>query len=274
MDSEQPTRADPGAGGGAASPDLGPLGVVLDRDAGCDRAGADRGGAGADGGDVSAWAPGPLRSQKRRRKARGGGGLRLRSKVRRTYQRAMAPSGCAWGVLGRQQAGDAADGVHHLLGGDQPLHSNWRGVPAWRGHHRKSLWSKRTRGSFQQQLQACQLITRYGVANSLVGWVKPLIITTGQPAAQASQDRPLRQADEERRVPQPARPLGQRPVAGLVLGAVRDVGPHQARAVHRLLVDADDAVAGCLQEARPPRASRAGCSSICSRCWLCTAMQT
>jgi hypothetical protein len=40
------------------------------------------------------------------------------------------------------------------------VHSNWRGVPAWRGHQRKSLWSNRTRGSFQQLLQACQLITR------------------------------------------------------------------------------------------------------------------
>ena len=71
------------------------------------------------------------------------------------------------------------------------VHSNCRGVSAWRGHHRKSLWSKRCRTSFQQLLQACQLITRYGVANSLVGWVKPLISTTGVPAAQASQDSPL-----------------------------------------------------------------------------------
>ena len=75
----------------------------------------------------------------------------------------------------------------------------------------------------------------------------------GQPAAEA---------DERLGMPQPARPLGQRPVAGLVLRAVRDVVPHQARAVHRLLVDADHPVAAGLEEARPPRASRAGCSSI------------
>jgi hypothetical protein len=40
------------------------------------------------------------------------------------------------------------------------VHSNWRGVFAWRGHQRKSLWSNRTFGSFQQELQACQLMTR------------------------------------------------------------------------------------------------------------------
>src|SRR5262249_4122629 len=33
------------------------------------------------------------------------------------------------------------------------VHSNWRGASLWRGHHRKSLWSKRRRGSFQQPLQ-------------------------------------------------------------------------------------------------------------------------
>ena len=60
--------------------------------------------------------------------------------------------------------------------------------------------------------------------------------------------QPTGQADEELRMAQPACPLGQRPVAGLVLRAVRNMRPHQALAVHRLLVDAHDAVAGCLQE--------------------------
>ena len=34
------------------------------------------------------------------------------------------------------------------------VHSNCRGVLAWRGHHRKSLWSNRMFMSFQQLLQA------------------------------------------------------------------------------------------------------------------------
>src|SRR5215472_13404242 len=38
-------------------------------------------------------------------------------------------------------------------------HSNCRAVAACRGHHRKSLWSNISFGSFQQLLQACQLIT-------------------------------------------------------------------------------------------------------------------
>jgi hypothetical protein len=43
--------------------------------------------------------------------------------------------------------------------------------------------------------------------------------------------------------------LGERAVAGLVLGAVAgSVGPDQAVAVQRLLVDADDAVAARLEE--------------------------
>lgn len=40
------------------------------------------------------------------------------------------------------------------------VHSNCRDVSACRGHQRKSLWSNNTFGSFQQELQACQLITR------------------------------------------------------------------------------------------------------------------
>src|SRR5580658_838793 len=78
------------------------------------------------------------------------------------------------------------------------VHSNCRGVLACRGHHRKSLWSKLNFGSFQHELQVCQLITRNGLVNSLVGWVKPEISTVGQPAAQASQARPLdRQTNSE-----------------------------------------------------------------------------
>lgn len=106
------------------------------------------------------------------------------------------------------------------------------------------MWSNRCRGSFQQELQACQLITRYGVVNSFTGWVKPLIRTTGHPAAQA---RPEGEADEQRRVTQQPRPFHQRQVAGHVLGAVGDLGPHQAKPVHRFLVDADDAVAVVFQ---------------------------
>jgi len=34
------------------------------------------------------------------------------------------------------------------------VHSNCRGVSAWRGHHRKSLGSNRCPGSFQQLLHA------------------------------------------------------------------------------------------------------------------------
>jgi hypothetical protein len=34
------------------------------------------------------------------------------------------------------------------------VHSNWRGVSLWRGQYRKSLWSNRCAGSFQQLLQA------------------------------------------------------------------------------------------------------------------------
>lgn len=63
------------------------------------------------------------------------------------------------------------------------VHSNCRGVPAWRGHHRKSVWSNRAFGSFQQESQAFQLIAPYGVSNSSVGWVNPLMTTAGHPAA-------------------------------------------------------------------------------------------
>src|ERR1700751_3068325 len=71
------------------------------------------------------------------------------------------------------------------------VHSNCRGVLAWRGHHRKSLWSKRMLRAFQQLWQAWELMPREGVANSLIGWEKPLIITPGVPTPQASQDKPL-----------------------------------------------------------------------------------
>ena len=88
-----------------------------------------------------------------------------------------------------------------------------------------------------------------GRVNSLVGWVKPLIITTGVPAAQASQDRPLDSPTKKSACLSQRARSSKRPVAGLVLGAVRDVVPDEPGAVHRLLVDADDAIAGLLQEA-------------------------
>ena len=77
------------------------------------------------------------------------------------------------------------------------------------------------RGSFQHELHACQLITRYGVENSLVGCVNPLISTTGHPADQASHaspdDRPTNIAAWRSR-----RALDQRAVTGFVLGAIRN----------------------------------------------------
>ena len=59
---------------------------------------------------------------------------------------------------------------------------------------------------------------------------------------------PARQTDEEIGVAKPARPFRERPVAGLVLDTVRDLVPHDARAMKRLLVDADDAVAALFEE--------------------------
>ena len=49
-----------------------------------------------------------------------------------------------------------------------------------------------------------------------------------------------RHADKECRVAQPADPLGQRTVSGLVLRAVGDVGPNETLAVLGLLIDADE----------------------------------
>ena len=60
--------------------------------------------------------------------------------------------------------------------------------------------------------------------------------------------QPAAQPDETRRMPQPARPLGQWPVARLILHAVREVGPHQAAAVCRFLVDTNHPVAARLEE--------------------------
>ncbi len=77
--------------------------------------------------------------------------------------------------------------------------------------------------------------------------MKPLTSTVGQPAAQASQARPAGQPHEHGRVAQQPRPLDERPVAGQVLGAVRDVRPDQAGAVHRLLVDAQHPLAARLE---------------------------
>src|SRR5262249_10905731 len=57
-----------------------------------------------------------------------------------------------------------------------------------------------------------------------------------------------RQPDKKIGVSEPGRTLLKRPLAGLVLGAVRNVIPDQAGAVSRLLVDTDDAIAGLLQE--------------------------
>ena len=69
-------------------------------------------------------------------------------------------------------------------------------------------------GRSSKPLQACQLITRYGVVNSLVGCVKPLISTTGQPADHASHDQPAAQPDEttpHAAASAPARPMAGRP---------------------------------------------------------------
>ena len=46
-----------------------------------------------------------------------------------------------------------------------------------------------------------------------------------------------RQSDKEIGVLDPASTFGQRPVAGLILGAMRDVVPNDAGAVDALLVD-------------------------------------
>jgi hypothetical protein len=75
------------------------------------------------------------------------------------------------------------------------VHSNWRDVPAGLGQQRKFLWSNRTRGSFQQPLLACQVITRYGMASELVGWVKSLISNTFVPTAKASRARQAGRAE-------------------------------------------------------------------------------
>jgi hypothetical protein len=74
-------------------------------------------------------------------------------------------------------------------------------------------------------------------------------------------------------VPEPARALGERLVAGLVLGTVGNVVPDQAGAMDRLLVDADDAVAGLLQE-RDDLAPAVGVVPVFALGVLCTAMQT
>src|SRR5215469_14386599 len=56
------------------------------------------------------------------------------------------------------------------------------------------------------------------------------------------------EADKKFRVAQPSRPLGQRPVTGLILRAVRNVRPDDARAIYGALVDTDHAVAAGLQK--------------------------
>ena len=154
------------------------------------------------------------------------------------------------------------------------VHSNCRGVPACRGHHRKSLWSNRTRGSFQQPLQACQLITRNGVANSLVGWVKPLISTTGQPAAQASHDKPLDRPTKNAacRSQRARSTSGRSPVwsstpCGMCV-------PHQAGAMHGLLVDAHHPIAAGFQELATTSCQPCGLFHILQPLLLCTAMHT
>ena len=58
--------------------------------------------------------------------------------------------------------------------------------------------------------------------------------------------------------------------AGPVLGSVGNVVPDHAGAVDRLLVDADDPVAGLFQEGHDLRASRWGYSSTCTA--LCSAL--
>src|ERR1700733_6060634 len=55
-------------------------------------------------------------------------------------------------------------------------------------------------------------------------------------------------ADKQWGVTQQAGQLDQRPVTGLVFRAMRDLGPHQAVAMHGLLIDADDPVAAVFQE--------------------------
>src|SRR5262249_27083385 len=57
-----------------------------------------------------------------------------------------------------------------------------------------------------------------------------------------------RETDEELGVLEPTRALRERPVAGLVVRAMRNVIPDQAVSVRRLLIDADDPIAGLLQE--------------------------
>ncbi len=63
----------------------------------------------------------------------------------------------------------------------------------------------------------------------MFGKVKPLIMTMGAPAAQASQDRPLLQPYEEFGVADPAHAVLERQFAGHVLGAGGDVIPDDAR---------------------------------------------
>src|SRR5262249_37144442 len=79
-----------------------------------------------------------------------------------------------------------------------------------------------------------ELIGRMGEATDEHDW---LLRRPGEPGEAA------READEELGVTQPAHALGQGPIAGLVLHAVRNMVPDQVVAVHRLLVDADDAIA-------------------------------
>jgi len=69
------------------------------------------------------------------------------------------------------EAGNGRDHLLHPRRGDQSRALKMSGrvlVPRAPG---ETLWSKRCRGSFQHQLQARQLITRYryGVENPLVG---------------------------------------------------------------------------------------------------------
>ena len=40
------------------------------------------------------------------------------------------------------------------------VHSNWRSVPLWRGHQKKSRRSKTTSAASQQPWQTCVLWTR------------------------------------------------------------------------------------------------------------------
>ncbi len=72
---------------------------------------------------------------------------------------------------------------------------------------------------------------------------------------------------------QPAHALGQRPVAGEVLGAVRDVVPDDPLAVGRLLIDAEHAIAARFEKTDDFTPAK-GLFQYFDCVVLCAAMQT